>query len=83
MRLITLAESINITGATLNFQGTRIEVPNHFDIPHNEYVLIEQTFQKMIDKEMNFYQAAQFLKEQHICKYDVTNYLNTLISQKS
>jgi hypothetical protein len=79
MRQITLLESIEVTGAALSIQGTSIDIPNNFDIPHHEFVIIEQTFQKVLDNEINFYQAASFLKEQHICKYDVTHYFNSVV----
>ncbi len=80
MKLITFLESTIVSGATLNIQGTSIDITNNFEIPQHEYVVIEQTFQKLINNEINFYQAASFLKEQHICKYDVTHYFNSLIS---
>lgn len=81
MRQLTSLETNQITGATLDVRGTTIDVPNNFDIPANEYIVIEQTFQKVINKEINFYQAANHLKELHICKYDVTNYFNSLVSK--
>lgn len=80
MRIISLNEAKQIAAASLTIAGKTVDIPNDFDIPAHEFVIIEETFQKVINGEINFYQGATSLKEKHICKYDISHYFNKLAS---
>lgn len=80
MRVLKECERHQVGGCALNVEGKVIDIPNDFEIPAHEFVIIEETFQKIINGDMNFYQGATSLKEKHICKYDVSHYFNQLVS---